>query len=98
MGSHKQGLYWLCGRGVTTQLSMSWLRSRLGVRVNQVGWPGMGPEDAGRIIGHDRPGKSSPLGVSVMEGLASVVRAGKPGDKTSKGPEDEDVGGRGQVK
>lgn len=73
-------------------------QARLGVRVNQVGWPGMGPEDAGRIIGHDRPGKSSPLGVSIMEGLASVVQAGKPGDKTSKGPEDEDVGGRGQVK
>lgn len=45
------------------------------------------------------PGRAVHLGVSIMEGLASVVRAGKPGDKTSKGPEDEQmwVGG-GQVK
>ena len=42
------------------QLSMSWLRTRLGVRVNQAGWPGMGPENAGRIIGHDHSGKSGP--------------------------------------
>lgn len=31
------------------------------------------------------------LGVRVMEGLASVMQAGKPGDKTSKGPEDEQM-------
>lgn len=31
------------------------------------------------------------LGVRVMEGLASVMQAGKPGDKISKGPEDEQM-------
>ena len=58
-GGLSEGLE-VTSRGYTGLLSMSWLRPRLGVRVNQMGWPGMGPEDSGRIIGHDRPGKSSP--------------------------------------